>query len=322
MRTLHCINSINISMNSKSSRSNARRDQGFDAAYDTPMNNAASQPPASKKGPAAARVATPKTAPSMASAPSRSKSALSRKQTRTRISSAYKHPQAASGHGKKSVSATQAITTPASPSTKRGVVAHQRSQQATKVSLPRSIAQSPLFKLPSELRNHVYNYALAAEDGVIRITRKEGIPEPGLLTACKFIRKEAIGVFYDINRVSIVALDYHPAAYILFTAKVHSLDLIVDGFVETPGSNNWHNLKLWLRAIHSGKAAGLSDKPSCVDGLPERSKLHFAMVQGLLAIAKKMSREPWESVEQSLELCRAGLIGLEPGWASDEIIKA
>ena len=77
-----------------------------------------------------------------------------------------------------------------------------KGSKATELSqsqLPSSVAQSPLFQLPPELRTMIYRFALdTGED--IEITESHGIPEPALLSVSKIVRSESYKVFYIENK--------------------------------------------------------------------------------------------------------------------------
>lgn len=93
-----------------------------------------------------------------------------------------------------------------------------------------------MFKLPRELRDKIYEYAVYSNDnGRCVVTRKDGIREPPLLLTCKTIREEAIEVFYGVNNFYIVILAFHPAAWVLYGHKKQSLEL--QGFRFGNGDN-------------------------------------------------------------------------------------
>lgn len=65
--------------------------------------------------------------------------------------------------------------------------------------------RSPLLHLPPELRNRIYEYALA-ETEVLRLTKMVGevdFASPGLLATCRQIRGEAKGVYLAENSFMI-----------------------------------------------------------------------------------------------------------------------
>ncbi|EME44684.1 hypothetical protein DOTSEDRAFT_98991, partial [Dothistroma septosporum NZE10] len=63
-----------------------------------------------------------------------------------------------------------------------------------------------LVELPAELRNHIHRYTLLAHHNV-RIARTE-FPEPGILRACHFVRREAEPIFLSENMFDVVMTDY------------------------------------------------------------------------------------------------------------------
>lgn len=63
---------------------------------------------------------------------------------------------------------------------------------------PSSVAESPLFKLPPELRTMIYRFALIDDEEVV-VTEAGGVPEPALLSVCKNVRSETYKVFYYEN---------------------------------------------------------------------------------------------------------------------------
>lgn len=56
----------------------------------------------------------------------------------------------------------------------------------------------PLLKLPPELRNRIYRYAIVQDEpiDVAETTKKK---EPALLATCKEIREQALKMFYHEN---------------------------------------------------------------------------------------------------------------------------
>jgi hypothetical protein len=76
--------------------------------------------------------------------------------------------------------------------------------------LPSNVAQSPLFKLPPELRTIIYRYALLTDQD-IDITESSGILEPALLSVCKILRLESYKVFYFENEFACMVEHYSPA---------------------------------------------------------------------------------------------------------------
>jgi hypothetical protein len=95
----------------------------------------------------------------------------------------------------------------------------------TTSTAPSPIADSPLFKLPAELRIRIYADALYSDDnGECKVTRKHGIPEAPLLSTCKVIRGEAISMFYTLNSFRLAEKNSHPADFAMVQRKKKSLE--------------------------------------------------------------------------------------------------
>lgn len=97
-----------------------------------------------------------------------------------------------------------------------------------------SIAKSPLSKLHAELRLQIYAYVVFSSAGegncineglcvIVRNGDHGTIPEPALLSTCKLVRKEAIGLFYSENQFTIVVDNYHSALLVLKIQKEAAL---------------------------------------------------------------------------------------------------
>jgi hypothetical protein len=88
----------------------------------------------------------------------------------------------------------------------------------TTPALPSSVKDSPLFKLPQELRDVIYESSYSTET-YATVTKEAGIPEPGLLSTCKVIRQEAIAVFYGETRPNFIIESDDPAVLLLWDGK-------------------------------------------------------------------------------------------------------
>lgn len=86
--------------------------------------------------------------------------------------------------------------------------------KASQAQPPSSVAESPLFKLPPELRTMIYRFALI-DDQEIAITESGGFPEPELLSVCKTVRSEAYKVFYYENIFCCVVEHFSPVTLLL-----------------------------------------------------------------------------------------------------------
>lgn len=146
--------------------------------------------------------------------------------------------------------------------------------------LPPSVADSPLFRLPPELRNQIYAYAVRTEPRIVTVdwanTNLPDLPAiycgrysasaPALLTVCRTIYNEAIGEFCALPQYSIVVSVQlgQPTAMSFWDGKIRDLlsQYAVKHDIGKPESDvddyeQWLNLTEWLRdaqeALVSGK---------------------------------------------------------------------
>lgn len=196
-----------------------------------------------------------------------------------------------------------------------------KTKSAQPVFPPSGAQDSPLLKLPAELRNRVYEYALYT-DGQCLITKAGGIPEPSLLTTSKEIRKEAIGIYYSVNNVMLDILSFDATALRHFDRKVDAMATTSHGFrisgsgLQFRSAPNWTNLKGMLRYYHKGdNRFALPFAEFATDdaaGLPPV----FKAIYGMIRCAAAMQTSPWEEVESTFELLRAGLILSDARWGT------
>ncbi|KAK5121096.1 hypothetical protein LTR85_005580 [Meristemomyces frigidus] len=149
---------------------------------------------------------------------------------------------------------------------------------------------SALLRLPAEIRNAIYGYALAEDE--IAVTA--GLQQPPLLHICRQVRVEALGLWYTSNDFVIPIEDCDAT---LLVAFVGHLRLVGHAGVDLPvmlGGKNWSNLQRWCRAIWSQQ---------CVHHLPRYAEATEveAVIIAAHDIAAQYVNEPWESCEQALE---------------------
>lgn len=188
--------------------------------------------------------------------------------------------------------------------------------QTTSMS-PASVDRSPLFGLPRELRDMIYEYTFCSSTA-IRITKQAGIPEPALLLTCKIIRDEAIASFYSPGRLILIMDSYDPAVMLLWDSKSlclardHNLRGVTPRY-QRHGPRDWNNLKRSLQLHHDvvlrsrieGRAPG-----------SDRYTEEKAFIGALLDVAFRMRCQTWEVVEGVLDKLRLGLIKLHNEWAA------
>jgi hypothetical protein len=123
----------------------------------------------------------------------------------------------------------------------------------------KSVAGSPLFKLPPELRNMIYRYAIVS-NRTLRVTKSRGIPEAPLLSVNKLIRAETFGLFYADNKFKCIVRSYDPAPLKLVHRKLSRVSVKLLRHVCTElhvsGTPNWENLVVWFHSAHQGVCCG------------------------------------------------------------------
>jgi hypothetical protein len=187
-----------------------------------------------------------------------------------------------------------------------------------------SVAHSPLFKLPRELRDYIYEYSFYSlytpsgnGDQSIKVTKDEGIPEPALLLTCKIIREEAIPLLYGQYRFVLVIESHDPAVMLLWNAKLvhlqrdYNLVAAVQG-ASRAGPRSWANLKRTLQLAHSGHhlCAAMGERGAYNWSAEEE------FLEGMFNVARSMYYEEWELVEDTLQMLRQGLVAMNRDWVN------
>jgi hypothetical protein len=124
--------------------------------------------------------------------------------------------------------------------------------------------QSPLLKLPPELREHIYHFALAEVD-IIAVNSVTSTA-PALLLTCRKIRRESEPIFYASNEFRVSSVNWAvpcPAAHWIHN-KVPAENLKLYFTTTNPV---WTNLLDWLQKYHArqvdtrpfGQASKVSD---------------------------------------------------------------
>lgn len=207
------------------------------------------------------------------------------------------------------------------------------------VTAAESIAKCPLFKLPPELRNRIYHYAVVAMPeerlirdfgqrlGFIRITRDDGIPENALLMTCKTIRKEAIGIFYTNHQIVPVIESLDPSSMILWSSKrislskqygleLRELDSLNWDSVEVQGDRDSDNVRKWLRLTHSG-VTGDESRPSDLvlllsDVYDQNGEA--GVILAMMEMAANLKALPWAVVDRCLHGFFEALWSMNGHW--------
>jgi len=184
------------------------------------------------------------------------------------------------------------------------------------------------MKLPAELRNTIYEYALRTDDGTIEISEQIGIPEPALLLTNKSIRAEALSIFYSQNIVSLLIDSYSPSVPLLIHNKQEAIlsqykFKIPVSHVTLNGSTNWHNLMAWLRHFHEADdpVAIIKLDPPLKTGEYELGAKEVdkeeTVIAGLFQMVSYMDDVHWDDVDETLGMMRYALAAFDWDWDDD-----
>lgn len=172
----------------------------------------------------------------------------------------------------------------------------------------------PLLRLPAELRNKIWKLAVFGDlEGYrssieIRSTTRRSIchiPKPPLLFTCKTVRSEAIGLYYDANKIVIYVVNFDPAPCLLLGRKLQTLfdcygiDLRSKPIEVSSCRFEWKDLKRWLRLRYDGVDTtniGMSSAVANREAGPMKAAI------AMINMVSRMRSTPWEEVQQILYL--------------------
>lgn len=178
--------------------------------------------------------------------------------------------------------------------------------------LPSSVADSPLFRLPSELRNMIYRFALTTDGGVV-VTESGGIPESALLSVSKVLRSETYGVFYNENEFVCEIKKFSPATLLLAARK--GVPTGVHPGIRNPTMRMyfhercWKNLVSWLHMSLEGKCGAW--------GVPEGHEQEERFIRCLFTVALGSPSDNHVALDLVLESMRPALVDLHADWGQD-----
>lgn len=112
---------------------------------------------------------------------------------------------------------------------------------------------SEVLKLPAELRLEIYEYCLIEHD-TIKVTKD--LKQPALLSTCRRMRKEAIGVWYFSNSFHFTIVDCDAALLGAFCENIRNYDRESSRYATcdvTMSGTKWNNLIEWCRSIWDSK---------------------------------------------------------------------
>lgn len=173
-----------------------------------------------------------------------------------------------------------------------------------------------LLKLPGEMRNRIYEYALISPNK-IQVTPTGYNINSGLLGTCKEIRAEAHGIFYADNTFGLHVRNYDSATVMhwldhlehLFhrTLKVTSTSTIWD-------EPCWANLMIWLARYHFGKRIACNGLRQAIFKGRRPFKLDVFMIEGMFETVQKLQAQPWATIMGVLETNRHTLVLIDGRW--------
>ena len=192
--------------------------------------------------------------------------------------------------------------------------------QAQQERLLKSVATSPLFKLPPEIRNMIYRYAIVTKARV-RITKSSGIPEPALLSTCKILRSEACAIVYLENTFRCEVRDHDPASLSLAYRKFKNAKNLgvssqhvssVQIEVCRRGSRNWKNLIAWYHSCLQRTCCGVLQLEH-----EQRADAEERLLVGVFKIVCSSPKMTSSELDFVLESLRPVLVELRQDWGKD-----
>ncbi|KAH9842125.1 hypothetical protein Tdes44962_MAKER07677 [Teratosphaeria destructans] len=175
-------------------------------------------------------------------------------------------------------------------------------------------SNSPLLRLPAELREAIFEYAVA-EDNDIAIYEDLGPPE--WLMAAKQVRHEALHLWYTVNKFEIVVSDLDGSVTCAWARHINNLDLGDLAHRPAPPttllleSYNWTNIVRWANVIWKADSSILPDPLD--EPTPTQAALYTA-----LWLAWDYSALSWEECEAALDRFRYSLAAQDGRWKASE----
>lgn len=167
---------------------------------------------------------------------------------------------------------------------------------------------SRLLSLPPELRNNIYHLVLVEPRAIVIDDQRPPPPEPGLLSVCKQIRSEAIGVYFKANLFRFIIHDLDATTYIRWCVASHKRKSCHKRF-EVRESYNWTNLLVWLKAYYDGRCRRV--------GPTKRGRGIPMVVYNLFKVVDNLScihALSWEQVAVNLEYMHEALKMTDSRW--------
>ncbi|KAK4963697.1 hypothetical protein LTR10_001328 [Elasticomyces elasticus] len=183
---------------------------------------------------------------------------------------------------------------------------------------PRQRKNCHLFKIPGEIRNQIYEYALL-EPKKIKI-KPTGPGEPPLLRVSKRIRDEASSIYYTLNTFHVYITDFDGAAVTPFSRQISRYDFHPPLNKGEGGASNvlflmggdakWDNLVRWIKDVHNYQSTFRPD-------LDKPQTRNDYIVGAAFKLEEAMRWMGWGMVEKALSAFQHGLKGTCSAWGRD-----
>ncbi|KAF2160412.1 hypothetical protein M409DRAFT_29258 [Zasmidium cellare ATCC 36951] len=185
-------------------------------------------------------------------------------------------------------------------------------------------ANSPLLKLPAELRIEIYSLCLISPNRVnlnkpyISFSQRRHpnrggqllkVHPPALFRVCRQTRCETIPIYFRKNKFRVFALNYDVKPYARFLRYQRVYGRPEDLVLTYVGQPNWANLVKWLEMVYLKRCAP-----------PERREGFWAnrnsvVVEGMFMLVERVrKRMSWKEVLRVLEARRVFLACIDTRW--------
>ncbi|KAK5127467.1 hypothetical protein LTR85_006806 [Meristemomyces frigidus] len=167
--------------------------------------------------------------------------------------------------------------------------------------------QSPLLKLPAELRNAIYRLSVVERNKVMISSRRPAPPQPGIMQVSRQVRAEIVSIYYKENTFGHIIRDYD---YRLYRKWCLSSKFRVKSNMvfKTHKPTNWANLLEWVKAWYHGECGFPGPLP---DGVPS---VECSMVKMAVRMRDRHLLS-WDEVASNLEDAHQALVAVNPAWA-------
>ncbi|KAK3630330.1 hypothetical protein LTR56_017506 [Elasticomyces elasticus] len=108
----------------------------------------------------------------------------------------------------------------------------------------------PLFRLPAELRNEIYEMVLLQRNPVHSLQVNRDLRVPALLQVSRQVRHETLKIWFEGNGFYYTVRDCNAGVMVAWERHCRSLGLYeIKAELMMVGKPNWANLRRWCKAI-------------------------------------------------------------------------